>query len=540
MDFFDVLRKGCTFGPTSSKSVHFRQATKKDVTEKSTGRPRLDFFGQVPKIKETKQDDFEKDLQKDSSQRPKKKRKTEAGTQDVTTPVRKEDYGALRKKYRIHTSADAPDLMVTFDKMEEGMPPWLVAALRGLGFSQPTAIQMQCIPAVLAGNNLLASAPTGSGKTIAFLAPLVARLGKPAKLFARVLVVDPTRELAKQTLDEFVRLTHRTRRKWCGNMLDRVTSERAKTMAVDVAITTPSRLLMLLKNKWVTLEATRHLVLDEADKLLDLGFAPQVDEILSFLPGDVQTLLFSATLPQGVCELAKSILASPLRITIGEVNAAAPDVKQRLLFITRDDMKLSSFRQLVQNGEVKPPTLIFVQSKERAKQLFSELVYDGICVDVIHADRTRTERDNVITAFRAGKIWMLICTDLMARGVDFKDVETVINFDFPQSASTYIHRIGRTGRAGRAGVAITMFTIEDFESLRSIVNVMRQSGCEVPEWTLRLRTKSKRLKRIAEYRPPVRKPIASRAKPLKKKPRLRQRTRKNNQRLQAGTLGSST
>merc|ERR1719378_695713 len=183
----------------------------------------------------------------------------------------------------------------------------------------------------------------------------------------------------------------------------------------------------------------------------------------------LQTLMFSATMPPAVCELANSILTEPLRVSIGDVNAAAPDVDQKLLFITHEDGKLFSFRQAVQDGSVEPPALIFVQSKERAKQLFSELVYDGIFVDAVHADRTKQQRDNTIKAFRAGKIWMLICTDLMARGVDFKGVETVINYDFPQTAATYIHRIGRTGRAGRAGTALTFFTIADFESLRAIV-----------------------------------------------------------------------
>merc|ERR1711972_1133388 len=136
-------------------------------------------------------------------------------------------------------------------------------------------------------------------------------------------------------------------------------------------------------------------------------------------------------------------------------------------------------------------------------------VYDGIFVDAIHADRTKSQRDNTIKAFRAGKIWMLICTDLMARGVDFKCVETVVNYDFPQSASTYIHRIGRTGRAGRVGTAVTLFTIADFDSLRSIVGVMRQSGCEVPDWMLRLKPQSKKAKRTAEFRPPERKRVST-------------------------------
>merc|ERR1712216_472607 len=225
--------------------------------------------------------------------------------------------------------------------------------------------------------------------------------------------------------------------------------------------------------------------------------------------GGLQTLMFSATMPPAVIELANSILVSPLRISIGDSNAANTDVDQQLVAVTKEEFKLPTFRQMVTEGKMKPPVLIFVQSKDRAKELFGELVYDGLFVDVITADRTKQQRDNTVTAFRMGKIWMLICTDLMARGVDFKGVETVVNWDFPQSPATYIHRIGRTGRAGHKGKAITFYTIDDFEHLRSIVGVMRQSGCDVPDFMLRLKKKTKKEKRMAEYRQPQRKTIST-------------------------------
>ncbi|CAE7240420.1 ddx52, partial [Symbiodinium pilosum] len=426
---------------------------------------------------------------------------------------KREAIAALRRRHRIHVSPGTPDPVESFETMESrGIPPWLVRNLTSLGFSQPTPIQMQCFPAIMSGSHVLASAPTGSGKTIAFLGPILALLAKPGKEFARALVVDPSRELAKQTLDEFAKLT--AGRKWNGRLVDKLSGDKAGNIKrLDVAVATPLRLVSLLRENRISLDSLKHLVFDEADKLLDLGFAPQMDELLTFCPKDkgrlMQTMMFSATLPPVVVDLAGSILTSPLRISIGDVNAAAPDVEQKLLFITSEDGKLFSLRQLLQDGEIKPPALVFVQSKERAKELFGELVYDGIFVDAIHADRTKLQRDNTVKAFRAGKLWVLICTDLMARGVDFKGVETVINYDFPQSAATYIHRIGRTGRAGRNGKAITLFTIEDFESLRSIVGVMRQSGCEVPDWMLRLKAKPKKERRMAEWRQPKRKRIST-------------------------------
>lgn len=552
MDFFDTLRQGCAFGKAKrSKEIAFR--TKERAAPSASGieppsAPRpggaasasaasaLDFFGfgaGDARVEEDVEGGAQKAEEASEAAAPSgsagkgKKRRRQAGGEEAapgpgegagkkgqkSAAQVREEVAALRRKLRIHTTAGAPDPMATFDAMlAQGVPPWLVTNLRSLGFARPTPIQMQCFPAIAAGSHVLASAPTGSGKTIAFLGPLLVRLGKPGKEFARVVIVDPSRELAKQTLDEFVKLTKG--RKWSGRLLDKLTGDKAKSIKrLDVAIATPLRLAQMLREDRISLDATRHLVLDEADKLLDLGFAPQIDEILSYCPKDrglsMQTLMFSATLPPVVCELANSILTDPLRISIGDTNAASSDVEQRLVFITDEGGKLFSLRQLVQEGKIKPPALIFVQSKERAKQLFGELVYDGVFADAIHGDRTKAQRDNSVRAFREGKTWMLICTDVLARGVDFKGVETVVNYDFPQSAATYIHRIGRTGRAGRKGVAITLFTIQDFESLRSIVGVMRQSGCEVPEWMLRLKQKNKKEKRMAEFRPPERRRIST-------------------------------
>jgi len=529
MDFFDTLRQGCAFGKAKrSKAITFakqhQHVDSKPTTRDSPGA--LDFFGYgVGEEQQADKSVAEGDgavghSSGSSLDSGKRKKDVHDVRQDEShadgkklAAHHREEVTALRRKRRIHVSAGAPDPVASFEDMpSRGVPSWLVSNLKGLGFSHPTPVQMQCFPAILAGSHLLASAPTGSGKTIAFLGPLLARMGKPGKAFARTVIIDPSRELAKQTFDEFVKLTKG--RKWTGRLLDKLSGEKAKNIKrLDVAVATPLRLAQMLREDRITLDATQHLVLDEADKLLDLGFAPQIDEILSFCPREtsipLQTLMFSATLPPVVCELANSILTDPLRVSIGDVNAAAPDVDQKLVFITDEDGKLFSFRQLIQEGKIKPPALIFVQSKERAKQLFGELVYDGIFADAIHGDRTKQQRDNSVKAFREGRTWMLICTDVLARGVDFKGVETVVNYDFPQSASTYIHRIGRTGRAGRKGTAMTLFTITDFDSLRSIVGVMRQSGCEVPEWMLRLKPRSKRTKRMAEFRPPERKRVST-------------------------------
>ncbi|PFH31190.1 DEAD/DEAH box helicase domain-containing protein [Besnoitia besnoiti] len=403
------------------------------------------------------------------------------------------------------------------------LPTWLRESLKRRGVEKPTPIQMQArhsrcaqrafstaIPLLLGRQHLLATAPTGSGKTFAFLLPLIALLKKPGKEFARLLVICPSRELARQTQREFDSLAGA--RGFRCRLLDEQKLRQDQTSSVkrlDAAITTPLRLVQFLRDGRVSLAQCRHVVLDEADKLLDLGFAPQLDEILaSCTCPRLQVCLFSATLPPEVLRLADSLLHNPIHISIGAPNAAASSIEQELLFCTNEEGKLLALRTLHLTGKFIPPVLIFVQSKERAKHLYCELVYDGIFVECIHADKTKKQRDDIVEAFRRGQIWVLICTDVMARGVDFKNVELVINYDFPQSAAVYIHRIGRTGRAGRRGRAITFYTTADIPHLRSVVGVMQQtSTCQVPEWLQKMGKMTAKQKRDLQRRAPERKPI---------------------------------
>lgn len=232
------------------------------------------------------------------------------------------------------------------------------------------------------------------------------------------------------------------------------------------------------------------------------SFLGQVDEILAectYTGGgsdrsdgapcmQLQRALFSATIGPFVQELAAGFLRNnAVQLTIGTTNAGASTIRQELKFVGREEGKLIAVRQLIQEGRFTPPILIFLQNVERAKELFRELVYDGISVEVMHAERTQAQREDIIQRFRVGDIWVLICTDLMARGIDFVGVRLVINYDLPTSPVSYIHRIGRTGRAGRQGEAITLFTESDMANLRSIANVMRLSGCDVPEWILSIK-----------------------------------------------------
>jgi len=478
MDFFNLLRQGASFGNSrKSKHVGF-QPTKPTEESKKTASASSSSSGVPAQTKEQKVCP-----KKDS----------------------KEDLGQIRKKNKIQlVNGDGLGLMIEF---KSHAPEWAVANLELAKIITPSAIQMQSMTAALGNHHILASAPTGSGKTLAFLLPIITLLKKPKKKsLCRALVIDPSRELALQTLREFERLANGTT--WRGCLVDKSETD-SESSGCDLAISTPSRLVYLLNEGAFKLDKLKICVLDEADKLLDLGFAPQVDEIMQHIKTHPQLLMFSATLPPPVVDLGESILKNPVRIHVGDQHAASTLVEQKLIFVGREEGKLASLRQLVLEKKLKPPALIFVQSKDRATELFNELVYDGIYADVMHADRTKEERDNVIKGFRAGKIWVLICTDLMARGVDFRGVETIINYDLPQSATTYIHRVGRTGRAGRAGAAFTFFTDRDFDHLNPIINVLKQSGCEVSEWMNKLKKPSRKARKMAEYRPPHRKPIST-------------------------------
>ncbi len=308
-------------------------------------------------------------------------------------------------------------------------------------------------------------------------------------------------------------------------------------------VATPLRLLTLLRANCVDLKMVKVVVLDEADKLFEFNsrrstdaspvdeeeegegdeerdgddegdderddespevdsrssFLNQVDEILNSCPeGEaLQRGLFSATIGPFVQQLANSFLRKPVTVIVGVENAGGSNIDQKLVFVGREDGKLLAIRQLIQKG-IRPPVLIFMQSKDRAKELYKELVYDGINVDVMHAERSAQQREEVIRRFRVGEVWVLICTDLMARGIDFKGVQMVINYDLPQSPVAYIHRIGRTGRAGLMGTAVTFFTEADMPKLRSIANVMRLSGCVIPDWMLTIK-KVIRMRRMTHF-----------------------------------------
>ena len=275
-------------------------------------------------------------------------------------------------------------------------------------------------------------------------------------------------------------------------VLNKSTAAGSDFSKVDILLANPLRLGGMVREGRIDLTTVQTLILDEADKLFDLGFTEQVDDVIAACShSSIVRGLFSATLPETVEQLARSVLRDPLRITVGERGAAAASVAQKLLFVGRESGKLLALRQLITEG-LRPPVLVFVNSKERARELHRELMYDGVHVDSLHAAQSAAARSAAVENFRSGKTWVLVATDLVGRGMDFAGVNTVVNFDFPRSTTDYVHRIGRTGRAGRRGDAVTFFTEDDEGQLRSIANVMRTAGCEVPGWMLSLKKERNR------------------------------------------------
>ncbi|XP_038670336.1 probable ATP-dependent RNA helicase DDX52 isoform X2 [Scyliorhinus canicula] len=421
---------------------------------------------------------------------------------------RREKIITFRRKHRIYVGGtDIPEPVATFEKLlqEYKVHPKIIRHIQEAGFQMPTPIQMQAIPIMLHNREILACAPTGSGKTLAFCIPLLTCLKQPMNKGFRALILSPTRELANQTHRELVKLSEGIGFRI--HMINK-TGEAAKRFGpktsskFDILVTTPNRLIYLLKQEppAVDLSRVEWLVVDESDKLFEdgkSGFRDQLATIfLACTSHNVRRAMFSATFAFDVEQWCKLNLDNVVSVSIGERNSAVETVEQELLFVGTETGKLLAMRDLVKKG-FSPPVLVFVQSIERAKELFRELIYEGINVEVIHAERTQQQRDNVVYSFRAGKIWVLICTALMARGIDFKGVNLVINYDFPTSSVEYIHRIGRTGRAGHQGKAVTFFTEDDKPLLRSIANVIKQAGCPVPDYMMQInKLRSKQKKRM--------------------------------------------
>ncbi|KAJ3589801.1 hypothetical protein NHX12_010642 [Muraenolepis orangiensis] len=510
MDAVDLFRKlgaGAKFdfkrfGKDAARFKIVRSRGEQATSDHISG---IDFFGKGSSSRSELQEDAHCDEAEEEKDAP------SSGPAEVNR---------IRKLHSIYVhGTDIPEPVCSFEELqtEYRLNPQVIQNLKEAGLSSPTPIQMQAIPLMMHGREILACAPTGSGKTLAFCLPLLAHLKQPANQGFRAVIISPTRELASQTHRELVRLSDGLG--FRVHIIDKASLAAKKygpqsSKKYDILVSTPNRLIYLLKEDPPGLDLSRveWLVVDESDKLFEggkRGFRDQLATVfLACSCPRVRRAFFSATCTADVDKWCRLNLDNLVSVNVGQRNTAVATVEQELLFVGTENGKLVAVRDLIKKGFM-PPMLVFVQSIDRARELFHELIYEGINVDVIHADRTQQQRDNVMKSFRSGDIWVLICTALLTRGIDFKGVNLVLNYDFPTSALEYIHRIGRTGRAGHVGKAVTFFTENDKPLLRSIANVIKQAGCPVPDYMMGLKKIRGKEKRALKQKPPRRDTIST-------------------------------
>ena len=362
-----------------------------------------------------------------------------------------------------------------------GLAPTLRTALSRAGFTEPTPIQNQAIPLALEGHDILGLAQTGTGKTLAFGLPLIDQLlaqpGRPAARTAKALILAPTRELVNQIADSLRLLTVGTKLTVTtvvgGQSIGRQIAQLAR--GTDILVATPGRLIDLMDRRAVDLGTVRHLVLDEADQMLDLGFIHALRKIAPRLGTPRQTMLFSATMPKQMEELSRAYLTDPRRVQVAPPGKAADKVTQSVHFLDKG-AKPGKLREIL-SRDPSALTLVFSRTKHGAEKLMKGLVADGYNAASIHGNKSQGQRDRAIKAFRDGTITTLVATDVAARGIDIPGVAYVINYDLPEVPDNYVHRIGRTARAGREGEAISFCSPEESGLLGQIQRLMK---IEVP------------------------------------------------------------
>lgn len=367
---------------------------------------------------------------------------------------------------------------MTFKELHLVAP--ILKALETEGYTTPTPIQEQSIPQILRGKDLLGCAQTGTGKTAAFAIPILQNLLLQQKEDAfnhniKALILTPTRELAIQineSFDAYGKHTGLTHAVIFGGVSQfQQTNELRR--GVDILIATPGRLLDLISQKFVNLQGIKMFVLDEADRMLDMGFIHDVKKIIARLPEKRQTLFFSATMPPEITKLSASILTNPVRVEVAVVSSTAENVDQHIFLVEKND-KRQLLIHLLKDNKIQN-ALVFTRTKYGADKIAKELHRANIKADAIHGNKTQAARQKALNNFKEGKIRVLVATDIAARGIDVDDLSHVINFELPNIPETYVHRIGRTGRAGNSGSAFSFCDMEERAYLRDIHKLIDQT-----------------------------------------------------------------
>jgi ATP-dependent RNA helicase RhlE len=357
-----------------------------------------------------------------------------------------------------------------------GLTPELLRALTEKGYVQPTPIQSQAIPAVLSGRDVLAGAQTGTGKTAAFVLPLLQLLkATPAMTAPRVLVLTPTRELAAQVAESARVYGAHSPARVCVIFggVGIVPQISALAAGCDIVVATPGRLLDLAQQRAIRLDAVRHLVLDEADRMLDMGFIRDIRRVLKLLPARRQNLLFSATYDEAIRELAKSLLVDPVAIEVAPRNAAAERVEQHIFHVSKDQ-KRHLLTHLIDSRQWHQ-VLVFTRTKHGANRLTQQLTADGIRAAAIHGNKSQSARVRALEDFKCSRVTALVATEVAARGLDIRELPQVVNYELPSVPEDYIHRIGRTARAGATGCAVSLVAPDEALQLKGIERLLKRT-----------------------------------------------------------------
>jgi ATP-dependent RNA helicase RhlE len=369
---------------------------------------------------------------------------------------------------------------VCFDDL--GLLPELLRAVKDAGYTHPTPIQAQAIPTVLSGKDVMGGAQTGTGKTAGFTLPLLQRLARhasnspsPARHPVRALILAPTRELAMQVHESVVTYSkYVPLRSTCIYGGVDIKPQIAELRAgCEIVVATPGRLLDHVEQKTVNFGAVEVLVLDEADRMLDMGFIPDIKRILGMLPKERQSLLFSATFSNEIKNLADSMLRAPQLIEVARRNAVSETITHRVYPVAAD-LKRSLLVHLLTHDDAGKQVLVFVGTKFGTSRLAHYLERQGIAADAIHGDKSQQQRTEALEGFKSGKVRVLVATDVAARGLDIDDLPHVINYELPHTAEDYVHRIGRTGRAGKPGDATSLFAPEETQRLADIEKLIKR------------------------------------------------------------------
>ncbi|MBI3243523.1 MAG: DEAD/DEAH box helicase [Chloroflexi bacterium] len=351
------------------------------------------------------------------------------------------------------------------------LDPRLMAGVRALGYTEPTPIQEQAIPPILEGNDVMGLAQTGTGKTAAFVLPILQRLLTGPRGRVRALIISPTRELAEQTHVAITQLGQQTRIRSItvyGGVSMNAQSDKLRG-GVEIVVACPGRLLDHLKQGQINLAQVEVLVLDEADRMFDMGFLPEVRKIIKHVPAKRQTLFFSATMPDDVRQLARDVLGNPTRVQIGE--AAPATTVSHALYPIAPHLKTALLLELLRHTDTDS-VLVFTRTKHRAKRLGEQLKKGGYNATSLQGNLSQNKRQASLDGFRSGKFQIMVATDIAARGIDVSSISHVINYDMPDTADAYTHRIGRTGRAAKTGDAFTLVTQEDADMVKTIERIL--------------------------------------------------------------------